>query len=90
MTFVRHSYSAVFWGLFSSKISVCVCVCVLQVGCFDPYSDDPRLGIQKISLCKYSNKLVVAGTAGQVKVFPRSVPLRQICLLLSFKLKMNS
>lgn len=38
-----------------------------QVGCFDPYSDDPRLGIQKISLCKYSNKLVVAGTAGQVK-----------------------
>uniref|UniRef100_A0A7N8XG53 LLGL scribble cell polarity complex component 1 n=1 Tax=Mastacembelus armatus TaxID=205130 RepID=A0A7N8XG53_9TELE len=27
-----------------------------KVGCFDPYSDDPRLGIQKISLCKYSNK----------------------------------
>ncbi|KAA8584876.1 hypothetical protein FQN60_003570, partial [Etheostoma spectabile] len=39
-----------------------------KVGCFDPYSDDPRLGIQKISLCKYSNKLVVAGTAGQVIV----------------------
>ncbi|XP_039632171.1 lethal(2) giant larvae protein homolog 1 [Polypterus senegalus] len=37
-----------------------------KVGCFDPYSDDPRLGIQKISLCKYSGKLVVAGTAGQV------------------------
>uniref|UniRef100_A0A7N6BJ45 Lethal giant larvae homologue 2 domain-containing protein n=1 Tax=Anabas testudineus TaxID=64144 RepID=A0A7N6BJ45_ANATE len=37
-----------------------------KVGCFDPYSDDPRLGIQKISLCKYSNKLVVTGTAGQV------------------------
>lgn len=67
-----------------------MCVCVLQVGCFDPYSDDPRLGIQKISLCKYSNKLVVAGTAGQVKVFPRSVPLCQICLLLLFKLKMTS
>ncbi|KAI4822805.1 hypothetical protein KUCAC02_008332, partial [Chaenocephalus aceratus] len=30
--------------------------------------DDPRLGIQKISLCKYSNKLLVAGTAGQVIV----------------------
>lgn len=44
------------------------CACV-QVGCFDPYSDDPRLGIQKISLCKYSNKLVVAGTAGQVKTW---------------------
>uniref|UniRef100_A0A3P8WQI3 LLGL scribble cell polarity complex component 1 n=1 Tax=Cynoglossus semilaevis TaxID=244447 RepID=A0A3P8WQI3_CYNSE len=39
-----------------------------KVGCFDPYSDDPRLGIQKISLCKYSNKLVVAGTSGQVIV----------------------
>ncbi|CAJ1076498.1 lethal(2) giant larvae protein homolog 1 [Xyrichtys novacula] len=39
-----------------------------KVGCFDPYSDDPRLGIQKINLCKYSNKLVVAGTAGQVIV----------------------
>ncbi|XP_047427765.1 lethal(2) giant larvae protein homolog 1 [Mugil cephalus] len=39
-----------------------------KVGCFDPYSDDPRLGIQKISLCKYSNKLVVSGTAGQVLV----------------------
>lgn len=39
-----------------------------KVGCFDPYSDDPRLGIQKISLCKYSSRLVVAGTAGQVIV----------------------
>ncbi|KAG5279416.1 hypothetical protein AALO_G00077560 [Alosa alosa] len=39
-----------------------------KVGCFDPYSDDPRLGIQKICLCKYSGKLVVAGTAGQVVV----------------------
>lgn len=37
-----------------------------QVGCFDPYSDDPRLGIQKIALCKYTAKMVVAGTAGQV------------------------
>lgn len=39
-----------------------------KVGCFDPYSDDPRLGIQKISLCKYTGKMVVAGTAGQVLV----------------------
>lgn len=38
------------------------------MGCFDPYSDDPRLGIQKINLCKYSNKLLVAGTAGQVSI----------------------
>uniref|UniRef100_A0A8C9RIE4 LLGL scribble cell polarity complex component 1 n=1 Tax=Scleropages formosus TaxID=113540 RepID=A0A8C9RIE4_SCLFO len=43
-----------------------------KVGCFDPYSDDPRLGIQKIGLCKYSGKLVVAGTAGQVLVMDLS------------------
>ncbi|XP_023805172.1 lethal(2) giant larvae protein homolog 2 isoform X1 [Oryzias latipes] len=39
-----------------------------KVGCFDPYSDDPRLGIQKIHLCKYSGYLTVAGTAGQIMV----------------------
>uniref|UniRef100_A0A8C3GBF1 LLGL scribble cell polarity complex component 2 n=1 Tax=Cyclopterus lumpus TaxID=8103 RepID=A0A8C3GBF1_CYCLU len=37
-----------------------------KVGCFDPYSDDPRLGVQKIHLCKYSGYLAVAGTAGQI------------------------
>ncbi|PWA21797.1 hypothetical protein CCH79_00018878, partial [Gambusia affinis] len=37
-----------------------------KVGCFDPYSDDPRFGIQKIHLCKYSGYLTVAGTAGQI------------------------
>ncbi|KAG9473641.1 hypothetical protein GDO78_004116, partial [Eleutherodactylus coqui] len=36
-----------------------------KVGCFDPYSDDPRLGIQKIYLCKYSGYLSIGGTAGQ-------------------------
>ncbi|XP_010284288.1 PREDICTED: lethal(2) giant larvae protein homolog 1-like, partial [Phaethon lepturus] len=39
-----------------------------QVGCFDPYSDDPRLGVQKIALCKYTAKMVVAGTAGAGRV----------------------
>uniref|UniRef100_A0A5G2R9D0 LLGL scribble cell polarity complex component 2 n=1 Tax=Sus scrofa TaxID=9823 RepID=A0A5G2R9D0_PIG len=39
-----------------------------QGGLFRPYSDDPRLGIQKIFLCKYSGYLAVAGTAGQVLV----------------------
>lgn len=37
-----------------------------KVGTFDPYSDDPRLGIQKISMCPLSETLAVAGTAGQV------------------------
>ncbi|EMP35543.1 Lethal(2) giant larvae protein like protein 1 [Chelonia mydas] len=43
-----------------------------KVGCFDPYSDDPRLGIQKIALCKYTARMVVAGTAGQVLVMELS------------------
>lgn len=38
------------------------------MGTFDPYSDDPRLAIQKIALCSFSETLVVAGTAGQVVV----------------------
>ncbi len=39
-----------------------------QTGTFDPYSDDPRLGIQKISLCPLSDTLLIGGTAGQVVV----------------------
>ncbi|XP_050394221.1 lethal(2) giant larvae protein homolog 1 isoform X2 [Patella vulgata] len=40
-----------------------------KVGTFDPYSDDPRLSIQKITLCPLSETLVIAGTAGQVITF---------------------
>ncbi|XP_040830442.1 lethal(2) giant larvae protein homolog 1 isoform X2 [Ochotona curzoniae] len=43
-----------------------------KVGCFDPYSDDPRLGVQKVALCKYTGQMVVAGTAGQVLVLELS------------------
>ncbi|XP_069399070.1 lethal(2) giant larvae protein homolog 1 isoform X5 [Ovis canadensis] len=43
-----------------------------KVGCFDPYSDDPRLGVQKVALCKYTAQMVVAGTAGQVLVLELS------------------
>jgi lethal(2) giant larvae protein len=39
-----------------------------QVGIYDPFSDDPRLGIQKITMCPLSETCVVAGTAGQVMV----------------------
>ncbi|ELT88587.1 hypothetical protein CAPTEDRAFT_166358 [Capitella teleta] len=39
-----------------------------KVGSFDPYSDDPRLGIQKVNLCPLSETLVIGGTAGQVIV----------------------
>ncbi len=37
-----------------------------KVGNFDPFSDDPRLGIQKIVLCPMSGTLLLGGTAGQV------------------------
>ncbi|XP_018014313.1 lethal(2) giant larvae protein homolog 1 isoform X2 [Hyalella azteca] len=39
-----------------------------KTGLFDPYSDDPRLGIKKVEMCGLSGQLVVAGTAGQVIV----------------------
>ena len=40
-----------------------------QVGTFDPYSDDPRLAIQKMCLCALSETLVVAGSAGQILIY---------------------
>jgi lethal(2) giant larvae protein len=39
-----------------------------KVGTFDPYSDDPRLAIQKLVLCPISEVIVVAGSAGQVLI----------------------
>ena len=39
-----------------------------KVGTFDPYSDDPRLGVLKIQMCALSETLVLGGTAGQVRV----------------------
>jgi len=40
-----------------------------KVGTFDPYSDDPRLAIQKMCLCALSETLVVAGSAGQILIY---------------------
>lgn len=39
---------------------------LFQVGCFDPYSDDPRLAVKKVSLCAVSGTLAVAGTSGHI------------------------
>ncbi|UYV62473.1 LLGL1 [Cordylochernes scorpioides] len=39
-----------------------------RVGTFDPFSDDPRLGIKKVHLCVFTGTLAVAGTAGQVLI----------------------
>ena len=49
-----------------------------KVGTFDPYSDDPKLGIQKIFLCPQRELLVVAGTAGQVLIMQLSEQSREI------------
>ncbi|XP_067622732.1 lethal(2) giant larvae protein isoform X3 [Eurosta solidaginis] len=37
-----------------------------KAGLFDPYSDDPRLAVKKISLCPKTGRLIVGGTAGQI------------------------
>lgn len=37
-------------------------------GQFDPYSDDPRLAVKKISFCPKTGQLVVAGTAGHIVI----------------------
>lgn len=39
-----------------------------KVGTFDPYSDDPRLAVKKVSFCAKSGVLVIGGTAGQLVV----------------------
>ncbi|XP_072398272.1 lethal(2) giant larvae protein [Diabrotica undecimpunctata] len=39
-----------------------------KTGIFDPYSDDPRLAVKRITLCPLSGTLVVSGTAGQTVV----------------------
>ncbi|XP_076057777.1 LLGL domain-containing protein l(2)gl isoform X2 [Oratosquilla oratoria] len=39
-----------------------------KAGLFDPYSDDPRLGVKKLKMCPYTGTMVVAGTAGQILI----------------------
>lgn len=39
-----------------------------KTGVFDPYSDDPRLAIKKITMCPVSGTLVAAGTAGHIVI----------------------
>lgn len=42
---------------------------VIQAGLFDPFSDDPRLGITQIVMCPLTGKLLLGGSAGQVMYF---------------------
>ncbi|XP_044734719.1 lethal(2) giant larvae protein homolog 1 isoform X2 [Chrysoperla carnea] len=39
-----------------------------KTGVFDPYSDDPRLAIKKVTMCPVSGTIVAAGTAGHIVV----------------------
>jgi len=45
---------------------MCLPVMRTQVGHYDPFTEDPRLGVQKLCLCVVSETLMVAGSAGQV------------------------
>lgn len=49
-----------------------------KIGNFDPYTDDPRLGVQRMFLCPVSDILVVAGTAGQVIVLQMEREQREL------------
>ncbi|CAF0921351.1 unnamed protein product [Brachionus calyciflorus] len=49
-----------------------------KIGTFDPYSDDPKLGVQKLYLCPQKEILVIAGTAGQVLIMNLSDDLKEI------------
>lgn len=40
-----------------------------KIGKFDPYSDDPRFSVQRLTFSSANGSLAVAGTAGQVIVF---------------------
>lgn len=39
-----------------------------KAGFFDPYSDDPRLAVKKVSLCPKTGQIIIAGTAGHIVV----------------------
>ena len=49
-----------------------------QAGVFDPYSDDPRLGIKKMEMCPYSGTLIIAGTAGQILIMQLGTESKEI------------
>jgi lethal(2) giant larvae protein len=59
-----------------------------KVGTFDPYSDDPKLGIQKIYLCAQREILVVAGTAGQVLIMSLNPEAREYTQLRPHKINL--
>lgn len=44
-------------------------VFTFQVGVYDPYSDDPRFGIQRLAFDAKEGILLVAGAAGQSTVW---------------------
>lgn len=52
-----------------------------RVGRFDPYSDDTRLAVRKLSLCPRTGTLVVAGTGGEYThslLFPNLVVFKAL------------
>ena len=59
-----------------------------KVGLYDPYSDDPRLGVRRLDMCAKTGTVLIGGTAGQSIIFILSetagdhlVPTKSIDLL---------
>jgi len=67
---------------------------LIQIGCYDPLSDDPQLGIQSVVLNSSDETLFVAGTTGHVVIlhFSEAERRREVevcngyaaCFVLSF------
>ena len=74
MSYFQHGGRNVRLPVTAAYATVSVC---MQVGVYDPYSDDPRLAIHKLYLCALSETLVVGGTAGQVIVLQFEREARQ-------------
>jgi len=58
----------------------------IQIGTFDPYSDDPRLAIKKVWLCPQTGTLIAAGTAGHVIVLQLSDSARDAAVPVSISI----
>ena len=61
----------------------------MQTGQYDPYSDDSRLAIQKLSFCTNTDTLIIAGTAGQVLTFQLTSEPVDVNLTVGFYLLIN-
>ena len=53
----------------SNCVRICYCTVGAQAGMYDPFSDDPRVAVQRVLLCAQTGTLVAGGAAGQTTVY---------------------